>query len=282
MPVSIKNSLYMKLITAGCIFLCACSSSEEIALDADLADLEMTLTEVTTTTTQTTIRTTFTTQATSSQTETSATTTTAPQTQATTKETVTTSDYKQFAERRELLKNTDVWSAEFREKPIAEKLEFLQIIFPDGLYWNLNDSSSINSNNGKEMMISTKKCNHSASGRHSCNRYFSVLSKYFSFGDFNIQCLGFANMFSDILYGKDAATSEFNDYEELEVGDTVRLLHYNHSVIVIGKNDEYITVAECNDDYQRCEISWGRQINRYALREGSARFFKRNHVEAES
>ena len=254
----IKNSLYVNLITAGCILLCSCSSGKGESGSAELT----TAAHV-----QTTSHTTLATQETTvSDTKTSTNTTT-----------VSTNDHKsRFAERRQLLAQTDVWSEEFVEKRIGEKLESLRTVFPDGYYWNSNDSSSVNDSDPKELMISSKKCSHSSAGKTSCNKYSGVLSNYFSYGPYNIQCLGFANMFSDILYGKNAGILEFTDYDALEVGDTARLLNYSHSVVVIGKNDEYITVAECNSDYEHCEIKWGRQIKRYALREGTARFFKRS------
>lgn len=179
-----------------------------------------------------------------------------------------------FSARRSLLAQNDLWSAQFRQKPMSEKLALLKTLFPEGFYWNNKDSSSVNSGDAACLRISKSQCIHSGYGTSRCNGYSGVLANFFNFGSYNIQCLGFASMISDILYGKDAKVVEFSDYNALEVGDTVRLLAYDHSAVVIEKTDSYITVAESNRDYEHCKITWGRQINRSAFSR-SARFFRR-------
>ena len=91
------------------------------------------------------------------------------------------------------------------------------------------------------------------------------------FSEFSgIQCFGYASLLSDLLFGVDAPISEHRDIERIRVGDHIRFLNAEHSVIVteIGRDENdmvYVCVTECNADYENCRISWGRRITKAEL-----------------
>lgn len=72
-------------------------------------------------------------------------------------------------------------------------------------------------------------------------------------------------MLSDRLFGADAPVSMHRSYERLRPGDQIRLTAENHSMLVIGKNEAGVAVAEVNADYNTCQISWGRELSRETL-----------------
>lgn len=82
-------------------------------------------------------------------------------------------------------------------------------------------------------------------------------------------------MVSDFLFGPDSGVEAFLDYSSLKPGDHVRLTKDQHSFIVLEKTDTYVTVLECNGDYQTCRIRWGRQIAASALKRGEVIFLRR-------
>ncbi len=142
------------------------------------------------------------------------------------------------------------------EDAILTAIEELKGLYPDGMYWN---------NGG----ISENPC-HNNGGYDKCNYYEGVTSLLRDKTGYGYQCFGFASMLSDYIFGKNTAIYPHYNYDDLRIGDHVRLDDYNpycHSMIVIEKTDEYIIVAECNADYQTCRIDWGRKIMRERLEE---------------
>ena len=94
-----------------------------------------------------------------------------------------------------------------------------------------------------------------------------------------MQCLGYASIISDLLFGYDAPITEFYDFDKLRIGDHIRMGWYEHSMIVtdIDWDTDTITVTEVNADYENCQISWGRQITRSELlgMEGDLTYYTR-------
>lgn len=168
----------------------------------------------------------------------------------------------------------DLFDYDLSDFTLEEKLEIFKEIFPDGAYWN---SVGYNGEGSDYLNISNVPCHH-REFKDYCNNYMGKTAELFPWGR-NIQCLGFASMLSDFLYGKDAEIEIFYDYESLEVGDHVRINFDTefHSMIVIEKTDTYVKVAECNNNFQQCMIRWGREISKdtllYGL--GSCQFFRR-------
>lgn len=120
--------------------------------------------------------------------------------------------------------------------------------------------------------VTTMPCDHSE-GVYRCNKYSGI--ENYLFGYSGTQCFGFASMLSDAVFGSDAPLALHTDYDRLKVGDHVRLKISCHSFIVLTKTDDYITVAECNNDYDSCIITWGRKITREQLEQYSRIYMTR-------
>lgn len=146
-----------------------------------------------------------------------------------------------------------------------EKLASLREQLPEGKYWNHMDQDLPY---GEETPFSVTDipCEHSTYGELYCNFYNGATEAFFPY-DTLCQCLGFASLLSDQLFGTEASLHLFYNYARLRVGDHIRLGEYEHSMTVIEKAEDYITVAEVNEDYEDCLISWSRQISYYELEE---------------
>ncbi len=145
---------------------------------------------------------------------------------------------------------------------VKQKLSALQKKFPSGKYWNHRTSESTAGKAPWEI-VTDNPCSH---GSYSyCNEYYGVSAIPVTGGTWSTQCLGFVNMLSDQIFGKDAPVRTFRDFSQLRPGDQIRLFDDVHSVMVVEKAADYITVAEVNADYVTCKISWGRKISREAL-----------------
>lgn len=156
--------------------------------------------------------------------------------------------------------NYDIFDASFTSLATDQKLTILRTVFPQGKYWN-SIGVDISDMTQEEacMLVSDESCDHDVNGYEYCHEYDGRTMEEYTYGA-NIQCLGFASMISDVLFGKDADIETFYDYDELNVGDHIRFLSYEHSVIVIEKTDDYVKVVECNRDYEDCMIEWDRTI----------------------
>jgi hypothetical protein len=67
-------------------------------------------------------------------------------------------------------------------------------------------------------------------------------------------CAGFAFMLSDEAFGR-APARKTTDFEDIKIGDIIRLDNDGHSVIVTGINGDIITFAEGN---YNSSVHWGR------------------------
>ncbi len=147
----------------------------------------------------------------------------------------------------------DEWLEEFNEKIIQFQMEF-----PDGMYWNHMGSTQ------NEIGVTDQPCSHSKNGEKYCNHYQGISTKICGFY-MGTQCAGFVSMLSDRIFGTDAPTRIFTNYDDIRIGDQARVNNNSHTVFIIDKTDEYVVVAECNADYETCEINWGRKIERSQL-----------------
>lgn len=70
-------------------------------------------------------------------------------------------------------------------------------------------------------------------------------------------CVAFAYTLSDSVFG-DLCARKHTDFSQVKVGDIVRLKNDGHSVIILKKEDNIITVAEGN---YNSSVHWGRKID---------------------
>ena len=158
------------------------------------------------------------------------------------------------------------------EEQAREKILQLQKKFPHGAYWNL---MGVGSHSGREAweIVTKTPCNHWLYGSSYCNYYYGKSSVPVIGITESIQCLGFASMLSDQIFGKDAPVRMFYEFDKLRIGDQIRLTNAEHSMVVIEKTGDQITVAEVNADYSTCRISWGRKLTRRELANYGGAFY---------
>ena len=135
-------------------------------------------------------------------------------------------------------------------------LNALREDFPEGWYWN-----HVGVEDWDEFTVTQTPCEHALYGYGDCNSYSGALQPAFPNDDPMIQCLGFAALLSDLVFGEDAPVTEFTDYTQLRVGDHIRLLYTEHSMTVASVGEDGVTVVECNSDYEHYRISWDRFLS---------------------
>lgn len=154
------------------------------------------------------------------------------------------------------------------EADILAKIELLKAKFPAGKYWNHVGSATDNVNGWTETPCTC----HGVSGvSHiygtggcTCNHYMDTVQ-----GSHNqsTQCMGFANKLGYDVFGATTwyiySAPNAATLANVKVGDIVRYSDGNtsgHSVFVIAKNGNSITVGEANYG-GRCLISWTRVMD---------------------
>ena len=147
---------------------------------------------------------------------------------------------------------------------VKQKLAALQKKFPNGKYWNHRTSAGTAGKEPWEIVTDTP-CYHDGYGTYYCNEYQGVSSIPVVGSTWSRQCLGFASMLSDQIFGKDAPVRTFRDFQKLRPGDQIRLFDDVHSMVVVEKTADHVTVAEVNADYSTCKITWGRKISQQSL-----------------
>ncbi|MCC8079201.1 MAG: S-layer homology domain-containing protein [Oscillospiraceae bacterium] len=92
-------------------------------------------------------------------------------------------------------------------------------------------------------------------------------------------CAGFAFLLSDAAFG-DARARIINDYayEDLKVGDILRINNDTHSVVILSVYDDYVVIAEGN--FNSC-IYWGRTLTKDKVMESNNYIFTRYPEEAD-
>ena len=142
------------------------------------------------------------------------------------------------------------------EEEAAATLESLRDTFPEGSYWN-----HVGVEDWDEFTVTDSPCQHDLYWDAYCNTYTGGIQELFPQFEPMEQCLGFAALLSDLVFGEDAPVSTFTDYTQLRVGDHIRLELTEHSMVVLTVDGEGITVVECNSDYEHCRISWDRFLS---------------------
>ena len=142
------------------------------------------------------------------------------------------------------------------EEEAAATLESLRDTFPEGAYWN-----HVGVEDWDEFTVTDSPCQHDLYWDTYCNTYTGGIQELFPQFEPMEQCLGFAALLSDLVFGEDAPVSTFTDYTQLRVGDNIRLELTEHSMVVLTVDGEGITVVECNSDYEHCRISWDRFLS---------------------
>lgn len=74
-------------------------------------------------------------------------------------------------------------------------------------------------------------------------------------------CYGFAAKLSDTVFGTNKSCSTHTSFDKIKVGDNIRISN-SHSVIVLTKNDNAITVVEGN---YNSSVHWDRTITKSSL-----------------
>ena len=89
------------------------------------------------------------------------------------------------------------------------------------------------------------------------DNYYEWYGGYYSGG---FGCAGFAFLLSDAAFGKlPCSVNEEFEYEDLRVGDILRINNDTHSVIILKIDDDGVTIAEGN---YNASIHWGRWMSR--------------------
>lgn len=120
-----------------------------------------------------------------------------------------------------------VSSGSLAEQGVQTRLELLEDYFPNGMYWNhIGVDTSEMTADEIAMCVTDTPCNHSVYGYGNCNIYNGLMDDFFpQYGD-EMQCLGYASIISDLLFGYDAPITEFYDFDELRIGDHIRMGWY--------------------------------------------------------
>lgn len=150
------------------------------------------------------------------------------------------------------------------KEEILLRFDELQELFPAGMYWN---HRGVDVAEGADTcyIVTDSPCWHGKYGDIFCNQYDGATKELFPEYAYLTQCLAYASFVSDYIFGEDAPLTVFYDYDQLQIGDHIRITSLMHSVTVTEKTDEYVTVMEVDEDGVECQIGWGRQITRAEL-----------------
>ena len=124
-----------------------------------------------------------------------------------------------------------VSSGNLAEQGVQTRLELLEDYFPNGMYWNhIGVDTSEMTADEIAMCVTDTPCNHSVYGYGNCNIYNGLTDDFFpQYGD-ETQCLGYASIISDLLFGYDAPITEFYDFDELRIGDHIRTFYISQKL----------------------------------------------------
>lgn len=142
------------------------------------------------------------------------------------------------------------------EDEVLAALNDLREIFPEGMYWN-----HMGVEDWDEFTVTDTPCQHDLYWDTYCNGYSGGIQELFPQFEPMEQCLGFAALLSDLVFGEDAPVNTFTDYTQVRPGDHIRLELSEHSMTVLTVDEDGITVVECNSDYEHCRIRWDRSLS---------------------
>ena len=162
------------------------------------------------------------------------------------------------------------------EEYAERKFSYLQERLPHGNYWNHMGLSEYSYGQEVTFVTTETPCVHHSYGELYCNFYNGATKQLFSANTL-CECLGFASLLSDHVFGTELPLHTFRDEKLLRVGDHIRLNEYEHSMIVKEIHEDYLVVAEVNANYEDCLISWTTQFTWSRLRNLSwdSRFISR-------
>lgn len=134
----------------------------------------------------------------------------------------------------------------------------LKVKFPQGKYWNHVGTAYDNVDGYTASpctLHKTEGIHVQGTGGCTCNHF--VNAKH---GGKSTQCMGFAYKLGYDVFGDTTwTTSTVNPVANIRIGDVIRIGGY-HSVFVIARNGNVVTVGEANYTGP-CQISWNRTIN---------------------
>lgn len=79
-------------------------------------------------------------------------------------------------------------------------------------------------------------------------------------------CEGFALICSDIAFGNLPISRTHSNFDEIRVGDMIRMNNDTHTVIVLQKKKDSVIIVEGNFNNS---INWGREVKRQTLENGN-------------
>lgn len=151
------------------------------------------------------------------------------------------------------------------EEYAGHKFDYLQSRLPEGTYWNHMGRDDISYAQEVTFVTTEIPCIHSTYGELYCNFYNGATKQLF-FDNTLCECLGFASLLSDQVFGESAPLHVFHDSSLLRVGDHIRLDEYEHSMTVVEIHEDYLVIAEANAGYEDCLIAWKTQLTWDRLR----------------
>lgn len=136
------------------------------------------------------------------------------------------------------------------------KIEEIKNWFPDGKYWNHMGFKEAQGS----FFVTEIPCVHEALGYDYCNEYNGITAMFFPEYAYNIQCLAYASLVSDCIFGTEAPIYEIKGFENIRVGDHIRFVYEEHSAIVAEVGDDWLSLTEVNANYEDCLIEWDRVL----------------------
>ncbi len=145
---------------------------------------------------------------------------------------------------------------------IALNIQLLRSKFPHDKFWNHKTNSNHN-HVGVYSSCRNPACNNPDGWTdYPCSTHDGVVGVGgYDCNNFDnaIQCMGFAmKLFYDVHGVSARNVQQRYDIQNVGVGDYIRMLDDTHSALVIARNGDYITVAECNlyGAGNQCRIRW--------------------------
>lgn len=142
---------------------------------------------------------------------------------------------------------------------VEERFARLEKKLPEGAYWN-HMGRELPEGVESPFSVTATPCEHLVYDQLYCNQYNGLTLSCFEEYGCLCQCLGYASLLSDQLFGEDAPLYLLPEDAPLRPGDHLRLGEYEHSVIVREVTEEGLRLAEVNADYEDCLISWQRSF----------------------
>ncbi len=145
---------------------------------------------------------------------------------------------------------------------IALNIQLLRSKFPHNKFWNHKTNNNHN-HVGVYSSCRNPACNNPDGWTdYPCSTHDGVVGiGGYDCNNFDnaIQCMGFAmKLFYDVHGVTARNVQQRYDRQNVGVGDYIRMLDDTHSALVIARNGDYITVAECNlyGAGNQCKIRW--------------------------